>query len=62
MALTLTRRKLDEIAYRARAEAGYRPAAPSDGLASITVLLAETDIELRRRADDEHRPRLTQSG
>ena len=32
-------------AYRAMVEAGYRPAAPSDGFGHITVPLAELDLD-----------------
>jgi hypothetical protein len=61
MAITVTRWKLAEIgaAYRAMAEVGYRPAAPSDGFGNITVPLAETDIDqevqqyARRFVDEE---------
>jgi hypothetical protein len=50
--IALSRWKLDEIgaAYRAMAEAGYRPAAPSDGFGNITVPLPETDIDQEIRA------------
>ena len=36
--------------YRILAELGYRPAAPSDGHGTITVPLAELDLEAEARA------------
>jgi predicted GTPase len=53
--ITLTRWKLDEIgaAYRAMAEAGYRPAASSDGLGNIRMPTPELnmDHEIRSYAE-----------
>jgi hypothetical protein len=34
-----------EAAYRRMADAGYRPAAPSDGLGNITVPVDELDVD-----------------